>query len=594
MFLLLLLFVVAAVVLYHRTRRTPTLPLPPGPKPLPLIGNVLDLSPTELWLRATQWSKHYGEVVYLHIFSQPLIFINSPSALLSLMGNAAYADKPYLTMVCDLCGCENMVAFTGYGPQSKRQRKLMNMAFSTTRIPAYHPLIERETHMFLRRLVSIPRDTDGNQLELEQAQVNYIPLIRRYAGQLTLSVVYGYQAADHEDAFLKLAEECVDLLANKIASGGGIWPVDIIPALRYLPEWMPGAGFLRKAREWKAKMKEFVDEPFEWVKDCMKHNMHQPSFCSTLLEDQEFNPAAASFSSSFASPSASPTSAYFKSFSTPKPASTPSSSSTSQFEFDLKWTANNLPHRLTQDDIYTPQPSPSNPSPKPVVLPKGSIVFGNIWAVMRNEELFERPDEFWPERYLLSEEEKEILSYNGGEDEDEDVKLKAAKENLLKQRKLRDPRTWVFGFGRRQCPGRNLVEDSIWLVLVCLMATMSITRPEKEGGEGEEGLKGFWPPSTSAAKDQKDATERPLPSYMLNGARVGAGEDLYEFEPSSFPSSSSKKSTSAQGKVRPLLTVEGVRFENSVFRTPTPFRVDIRPRNESALGLVCGEEYGGI
>lgn len=32
---------------------------------------------------------------------------------------------------------------------------------------------------------------------------------------------------------------------------------------------MPGAGFLRKAKVWRAKMEEFVDKPFQYVKDSM-------------------------------------------------------------------------------------------------------------------------------------------------------------------------------------------------------------------------------------------------------------------------------------------------------------------------------------
>jgi hypothetical protein len=33
----------------HRRRKG--IPLPPGPRALPILGNVLDLTPTEMWLR---------------------------------------------------------------------------------------------------------------------------------------------------------------------------------------------------------------------------------------------------------------------------------------------------------------------------------------------------------------------------------------------------------------------------------------------------------------------------------------------------------------------------------------------------------------
>lgn len=52
----------------------------------------------------------------------------------------------------------------------------------------------------------------------------------RYAGGMTLLVVYGYHVKATEDVFLELADECVALLSNDIASSGSIWPVDIIPS----------------------------------------------------------------------------------------------------------------------------------------------------------------------------------------------------------------------------------------------------------------------------------------------------------------------------------------------------------------------------
>lgn len=180
-----------------------------------------------------------GPVNYLHIFGQGLVFLNTPEAVNDLLEKrgSIYSDKPNLVMAGNLlgepchwkrlscadlivlycrCGCENMVAFTPYGDRSRRQRRLMQSALGQLAIPRYHPLIEVETRLFLRRLLKDPS--------------NYTKHIRLYAGGLTLSVVYGYQVASNDDPFLKLANDCVNILSNEIGSGGGIWPVDIFPS----------------------------------------------------------------------------------------------------------------------------------------------------------------------------------------------------------------------------------------------------------------------------------------------------------------------------------------------------------------------------
>ncbi|EED83479.1 predicted protein, partial [Postia placenta Mad-698-R] len=89
------------------------------------------------------------------------------------------------------------------------------------------------------------------------------------------------------------------------------------------------------------------------------------------------------------------------------------------------------PHALTQDDIY-----------KGYFLLKGSSVISNIWAISRDPSIYPDPDAFRPERFEEMDAEK----------------VKAC-----------DPKRYIFGFGRCICPGRHLVDMSVWLAAAIIL-----------------------------------------------------------------------------------------------------------------------------
>ena len=53
----------AAAFLYNRLRR-PSLPLPPGPKKLPLLGNLHNFPTKYEWEQYVEWSKEYGAYLF--------------------------------------------------------------------------------------------------------------------------------------------------------------------------------------------------------------------------------------------------------------------------------------------------------------------------------------------------------------------------------------------------------------------------------------------------------------------------------------------------------------------------------------------------
>lgn len=58
---LVLFFLFSAIVLALRFLRRRRVPLPPGPKGLPVVGNILDLPNKDEYRVYADWSRRYGK-----------------------------------------------------------------------------------------------------------------------------------------------------------------------------------------------------------------------------------------------------------------------------------------------------------------------------------------------------------------------------------------------------------------------------------------------------------------------------------------------------------------------------------------------------
>ena len=53
--------ILVILLLIRRLEMRRHLPYPPGPKPLPFLGNIRDIPTVTPWLTYTNWRKQYGE-----------------------------------------------------------------------------------------------------------------------------------------------------------------------------------------------------------------------------------------------------------------------------------------------------------------------------------------------------------------------------------------------------------------------------------------------------------------------------------------------------------------------------------------------------
>jgi len=103
-----------------------------------------------------------------------------------------------------------------------------------------------------------------------------------------------------------------------------------------------------------------------------------------------------------------------------------------------------IPHATTSSDIY-----------KGFYIPKGASVIANIWAMSRDEARCPNAEQFIPARFLTAE---------GTLTDD-------------------NPAKYVFGFGRRICPGRDTGDASVWSAIATMLATLEFTLAKDAQGK---------------------------------------------------------------------------------------------------------------
>ncbi|KAF9652600.1 cytochrome P450 [Thelephora ganbajun] len=290
---------------------------------------------------------------------------------------------------------------------------------------------------------------------------------------------------------VKIAEQAMEGFA--LASEPSAFMVDNFPFLKHMPEWLPGGGFKKKAREMFEDRERLYEVPFKFVREQIESQLARRcfllltpvigkgqglrSFVSASLEtrgdperEELIKAAAASLYSGGIDTTPSSLSAFVLAM-----ALHPHVQARAQAELNkvlglsferlpcfadrpkmpyinavvreiLRWNPAvplGLAHRLASDDSY-----------RGYFLPEGLVVWANIWTMTRDQGLYPSPDIFDPERFL----------------DDEGNLGSSGTDNI------------PFGFGRRICPGLYFAENSIWIAVATILYCFEIKKTKDANG----------------------------------------------------------------------------------------------------------------
>ncbi|KAJ7102950.1 cytochrome P450 [Mycena crocata] len=450
-FMLALGAAVLIVSLYYARTKKSVAPLPPGPRGVPIFGNITDLPQSQPWLTFSQWAKIHGLIVHLRVLGTSIIVLNDVNYAAQMLDKKSriYSNRPNVTWL--------------------NYRRLLAQSLDTRSEieTSYNHIFETATNSFLRSVLQRP---DMWKDHGYSSRVNF-------AGAIVLKITYGYQAEDKHDPLVKLVDDAMDQFSELTATNA--FAVDTLPLrmiwdprlVRFVPQWFPGAGWKKKAAHYHQTLQNMLDTPYDWVKKQMVGSMFLFSFISdesarlweplyrVLREDERLTKWAAAgiysgvietfFLAMVLRPDAQ-RKAQLKldtvlgQCNSPRLADRPRLPYTEALISEIFRTYSigpiGLPHVAAENDVHSG-----------FFIPKDAIILTNNWLFYRDKNTYTDPEIFRPERSI----------------------------ETVDHAQEKDPRDMLFGYGRSV--GVHLADMTVWLLFTFILVFLDISAAVEDG-----------------------------------------------------------------------------------------------------------------
>jgi len=425
------------------------------------LGNLHIFPKSEAHYKFTEWAKKYGEIYSLKIGPGTAIVISGMDAIKELMDrrSAATVDRPANHMAYLIAGGMNMV-LARYTEDWRSLRRTAH-AILTPQACAEHVYIQRaEAAQLLYDILHTPE--------------SFYTHVRRNSCSIIMSVLFGRRAPRFETT------EVTDFfhvqhLWERALEPGAHPPVDLIPILKRVPErWASWKTLCKEVRRLQQKLY------FSLLSECeerLKTGIPTGCFLEEVIERREefgLTRELSGYLGGVLLEGGSDTTSSFLLSLILALIAFPDVQRKAHEELDrvvgrdrvpsledyenlpyidaiIKETHRfrpvaplAIPHGCLSDELY-----------KGYLIPKDCTIFVNAWGLFHDETIFDDPDIFFPDRFLMSE-----FGTKPG------VNTKDFRHNL------------PFGSGRRICPGIHLGQNTLILNTASLLWAFDFKKAE--------------------------------------------------------------------------------------------------------------------
>ncbi|CAN0877497.1 Cytochrome P450 98A2 [Linum grandiflorum] len=437
--------------------------LPPGPRPLPIVGNLYDIKPVRFRCFA-EWAEQYGPIISVWFGSTLNVVVSNTQLAKAVLKehDQQLADRHRNRSTAKFSRDGQDLIWADYGPHYVKVRKVCTVElFTPKRLDGLRPIREDEVAAMVESLYRDCADSEKSSVEL-----------KKYLGAVAFNnitrLAFGKRFENSEGVMDEQGVELKAIVSNGIKIGASLSMAEHIEWLRWMFPLEEGAFAQHGARrdrltnaimeEHTAARNKTGDTKQHFVDALLtlkeKYDLSDDTIIGLLWDMITAGTDTTAISSEWA---------MAEIVKHPRVQQKLHDEMDGVIGFERVMTESDF-SSLTYLQCVVKEALRLHP-PTPLMLPhrsnanvkiggydipKGSNVHVNVWAVARDPAVWKEPLEFKPERFL-----------------EEDVDMKGHDYRLL-----------PFGAGRRVCPGAQLAINLVTSMLGHLMHHFQWSLPE--------------------------------------------------------------------------------------------------------------------